>query len=209
MRGGFKFLAEVRHVHAEIVRVFVGIGAPYLAEDLPVRHNFAAVLHEEAEEGVLFCGEVDFLAGTADGARGKVDFDGADAHDGGFGGGLDAAQDGTDTREEFASAEWFGEIVVGPGVEGFDFIVFAGAHREHEHGDVAPFAEAAEDFDAADVGESEVEDDAVGLARGGFLQAEDAVFGFANGVAATFKRETQEAADLHFVVDDENGGGNG
>jgi hypothetical protein len=192
---------------AEVVGVLFGVGAPEFAEDLAVGDDFAAVDEEEAQEGVFLGGEVDFLASAADEAGGEVDFDIAKGDDGRFVGGAGAAKDGADAGEEFAAAEGFGEVVVGAGVEGGDFVFFAVADGEDEDGDLGPFAEAAEDFEAVEIGEAEVEDDGFGLKGGGFGEAEGAGFGFMDGEAAGLEGEAEEAADLHFVVNDEEARG--
>jgi len=72
------------------------------------------------------------------------------------------AQEHAHAGGKFAAVEGLGEVVVGAGVESGDLLGFTVAHGEDEHGDLAPFAKATEDFEAAHIGEAEVEDNGVG-----------------------------------------------
>ena len=57
-RVGLQLLAQVRHEHAQIVRVVLRIGAPKFAQNLPVGDDLAAVLHEHAQEAADARGSV-------------------------------------------------------------------------------------------------------------------------------------------------------
>ncbi len=61
--GGLDFFTQVGHVDAEVVRVLIVAGAPDVAEELAVGDDFAAMLEEQAEQGVFFDGEVEIGAG--------------------------------------------------------------------------------------------------------------------------------------------------
>ncbi len=188
------------------MRVFLVAGTPDVAEELAVSDNFSAMLEQEAEEGVFFDGEVNLGAGFGHGAACEINLHVAEGRDADLAGGLGAAEEDADAGEEFATAEGFGEVVVGACVEGGDLGGLVALDGEDEDGRVTPFAEAAEDVEAVHVGQAEVEDDGVGALDGGFVEAEGGVFGFAHPVAAGLKRDAEEAADLDFVVDDEDFG---
>jgi hypothetical protein len=83
---------------------------------------------------------VDGPAGLLDGAADRVEFDVSNAKDGGgfflrARGGLSPAHGSADARGELAELEGLGNVIVGAGVERFDFIVLAVSHGEHEDGD--------------------------------------------------------------------------
>ncbi len=143
---------------------------------------------------------------AGDGAFREIYLDVGEARDAELGRGLGAAEEDAEAGEEFAAAERLGQVVIGAGVEGGDFLRFAVAHGENEHGKLAPLAEAAEDLEAGHVGEAEIEDDGVGAEDGGFVEAEGAGGGFAHTVTGGFEGEAKEAADLNLVVDDEDVG---
>lgn len=72
-----------------------------------------------------------------------------------------AAEDGADAGGEFAGAEGFGDVVVGSEFEADDAVDFAVTCGEEEDGDGGGLAESATDVEAAHVGESDIEDEAV------------------------------------------------
>ena len=201
--GGFDFFAEVGHVDAQVVRVFLVARTPDVAEELAVGDDLSAMLEQQTEECVFFDGEVNVRAGLGHGASREIDLHVAERCDAYLAGGLGAAEEDADAGEEFAAAEGFGEVVVGAGIQGGDLGGFVALDGEDEDGRVAPLAEAAEDVEAAHVGQAEVEDDGVGALDGGFVEAEGGVFGFAHPVTAGLKRDAEEAADLDLVVDDQ------
>jgi hypothetical protein len=123
-------------------------------------HNFAAMLHEQLEKRVLLGGE--FCLGTrpADDVGGLVDFDLPNTNNHRFAGGLGAAQDRTDSGGEFTTIERFCQVIVGAGVERFDFFFLTVAHRKYQDRNFSPFAKAADYFCTVDVGQTEIEHDA-------------------------------------------------
>jgi hypothetical protein len=63
----------------------------------------------------------------------KIDFEGAEAADAsGRGGRLATAQHRRHARQQFAVAEGFGQIVVGPDFEADDAVNLLAARREHD-----------------------------------------------------------------------------
>jgi hypothetical protein len=93
------------------------------------------------------------------------------------------------------------------GVECGDLVVLAVLDGEDHDGYGAPFADASEDGEAVEVRETEVEEDEVGSVLGRGEEAITAVGGFEDAVGVAFEGDAQEAPDLRFVVDDEEGEG--
>ena len=67
--------------------------------------------------------------------------------------------------EQLADAERLGNVVVGPGVERRDLVRLLAARREHDDRDRRPGAQPLDHLEPVEVGQAEVQDDHVGLAR--------------------------------------------
>ena len=176
----------------------------------------ARVFHEGEEEVVFVAGEVEGLAGAADDFADGVVVEGVrvgrgigGCGRGTEGGAVGAAEDGADAGGEFAGAEGFGDVVVGAEFEADDAVDFAIACSEEEDGDRRGLAESAADVEAAHVGETDIEDEAVegfggefgeGVATGGGVGDIEA-FG-AEGIPDGF-------GDGGFIFDDEDTAGHG
>ncbi len=191
-------------MNPEGVRLGGAGGSPDFAKKLRVGDDLAAMAEEEAQELVFPGGEGDGRAGAGDPAGGKVDLDVAETGDRGLRGarGGRAAKQDAQAGEQLAAAEGLGEVIVGAGVEGGDFLRFLVADGKDEDGKRGPLAEAAEDLKAVGVGQPEVEDDGIRPQDGSLVQAEGGGGGLAYAVAGAFEGEAKEAADLHLVVDD-------
>ena len=84
---------------------------------------------------------------------------------------LVAAQDGADARRQFARVEGLGEVVVGAQFEADDAVDILAAGGEHHDRNFALLAQAAEDFEAVDAGQHDVEDHQAKVAAQGRFQA--------------------------------------
>ncbi|MNI64466.1 hypothetical protein D3C73_1199110 [compost metagenome] len=109
--------------------------------------------------------------------------------------------------EKFLDTEWFGHVVIGTAIERFDFLPFAGAHRQHQHRHRGPLAKLAQHLLAVHVRQAEVEHQQIGFAERRLRQAFGAGASLQHLVALGGKADAQELADLRFVVDDEDGRG--
>src|SRR5207248_648438 len=98
------------------------------------------------------------------------------------------------------------DVVVGAGVQGVDLVPAVHAPGQDEDGYRGPGPQLADDLDAVDVGQTEVEDDEVGVVGGGGVQGFGAVGGGADLVLAGLEVDAQGPQDLGFVVDDEDAG---
>jgi hypothetical protein len=174
------------------------------------------VFHEGEEEVVFVAGEVEGLAGAADDFADGVVVEGVRSGRGigGCGGVIErvavgAAEDGADAGGEFAGAERFSDVVVSTEFEADDAIDFAIACGEEEDGDGRGLAEGAADVEAAHIGETDIEDEAVegfggefgeGVATGGGIGDIEA-FG-SEGIPDGF-------GDGGFIFDNEDAAGHG
>jgi hypothetical protein len=107
-------------------------------------------------------------------------------------------------RQELADGERLGDVVVGAGVERRHLVGLPAARRQHDDRHRCPFPEPSDDLDPVQIGESQIEDYEVGLARGGLDQPVLPGLGLDHAIALARERGTQEAADRRLVLDDED-----
>jgi hypothetical protein len=80
------------------------------------------------------------------------------------------------------------------------------ARREDDHGDARPFPQALDHIETVHVGEPEIHDHHVGLARGRFDEPIRARAGFEHSVAGPTEGDAEKAPDLRLVLDEDDGG---
>ena len=199
-------LAQRDHVDTKIVRVVLVNDAPHLAQNLAVGDHLAPMLEQQAQQRVFFYCEMKVGPRARYCALGKIYFNLTEGNHAVPTGRKCTTKEDAEAGEEFAAAEGFGEIVISAGIEGRDFFGLAVTHRKDEDRQLAPLPQAAKHLEPAHVREAEVEDDDLRWLRRDFIQAKCAGLGFAHTVTGRFQRETQESADLNFVVDDEDVG---
>ena len=123
-----------------------------------------------------------------------------------------ATQHGADASDELARVERLGDVVVGAHLEADDAVDRIAARRQHDHRQPRrALAQRAEDFDAAHVGQHQVEQDEVGrVAFGG--RRGDAV-GAARRVrqrdALALEQPDEQSRQLDVVVDEQDRGRDG
>ncbi len=169
-----------------------------------MRQRLALVGDENFENVEFFGREMDVVA--ADGYGAGFEVDGhflCDEWGDGVAGRV-TAERGTDAREKFFDAEGLGDVVVGAGVESGDFVALGVAHGEHDDGRVGGFADFAAGFEAADARHVHVEQDEVGFVFADGVDTFFAGHGFGDDVAVAGESGAHDAADLWFVVDDED-----
>ena len=118
-------------------------------------------------------------------------------------------QSRTDARKQFFDGERFGHIVVCAHVEPGHFVRDRVPCGQQDHRDaggrfVRGFPQTAENLDAGQLRQHDVEDNQV--IRAGFrhLQTGSAVGGFVRRIAFVFQLQLDEPRDFFFVFDDEN-----
>ena len=130
-----------------------------------------AVAGELFDESPFGGGEVHLGAVALDALVCEVDLELAGGDVGflvaGWGG---ASQRGAHAGEELVHAERLGDVVVGSRVERVDLVGLFATDGEHDDRNLGPAAQAADDFDAVNVGQSDVEQHDVGLVVGGLAE---------------------------------------
>jgi hypothetical protein len=160
--------------------------------------------HEGAEEGELAGGEVEDAAGADRAAGGGIEFDVAEA-EGGFCARAWSADHGSDAGEQLGEAEGLRDVVVGAAVESFDAVGDGVARGNDDHGDVgAGLSELADEGEAVEAGQVDVEEDEVVVAGAREVEAGGAVRGDLDGI--TFLRQSllQRGCHAGSVFDDEH-----
>ncbi len=185
-------------------------GAPDFAQQLPVGEHLAGAAGQGTEQAIFDGGEAQVFAVAPHEAAHAVKLDAAEAQRHRWRGLAHgrAAQRGAHPRQQFGHTEGFAEKVIGAQIEGTYLDAFGRAGREHEQRRAAPAAELVDEVDAIAVGQAQIEDDEVGLARGGVDQPARHAVGLADAPALGFERRAHDVADLGLVFDhqDEAGG---
>ena len=109
-----------------------------------------------------------------------------------------------DPGEQLAGAERLGDVVVGAGVERRDLVPLLAPRREDDDRNGRPLAQPADHVEAVHVGQAEIEDDDVGLARAGLDDALRARRRLEEPVAVALERGAEEAPDLRLVLDEDD-----
>jgi len=179
--------------------------APDVAEEFFSSDRAASVGEEEVENLRFFFGEL-FGGSVIVSEGGSVEIGGGGANLVGVAVGLafgGAAEDGVDAGEEFAGGEGFDDVVIGAKGETSDAVVFFASGGEDDDGLAgAVFLESFEYFEAAVMGEDEVEEDEVAGSGLGFIHAFSSVAGADDGVASKGQAVSDTLADGGVVFDD-------
>jgi hypothetical protein len=116
------------------------------------------------------------------------------------------AKDGSDSGEQFARVERFGDIVVGAEFQADDAIGLLAHGGEHDDGDFRLGAQPSGEVEAGFAGQHQVEHDklvvAVEPGASGFLAVADG----GDADALLFKEAGEQVADFAVVIDDEDVG---
>ena len=163
----------------------------------------------------LLLGQVDRVAVEPDLAADGVDLEVADPQPSTAGATLAAAQQGADAGPQFGVVEGLGDVIVGAAVEASEPIEVSGAAGEDKDrqlwvdapGDAVGFADAANEVEAVEIGQAEIDErqvrkaslhQALGFGSGLGLQELVAVYGEIVG---------EELAGWAMVLDDQDEGG--
>ena len=111
-----------------------------------------------------------------------------------------------DTGQQLAGAERLADIVVSARIERRDLVPLHPARRQHDDRHVAPFTHPADDFETIDIGQAQIDDHHVGLARADLDEAVGACPRFEEAVALPDESGSEETADLWLVLDQNDDG---
>src|SRR6185312_7905006 len=131
-------------------------GAPDLTQDRLVRQEFALVLGEQPQQGVLVRGELHAFPADGDFAPLEIQPQLADLDDR-VGRRLSPPQRRTETGKQLVDAERLRDVVVGAGIERRDLLALVTDDGEHDDRNARPAPKLATDVRATRVRESKVE----------------------------------------------------
>jgi D-alanyl-D-alanine carboxypeptidase/D-alanyl-D-alanine-endopeptidase (penicillin-binding protein 4) len=201
---GIDLFAELFDVDVDGVWFDVFVEAsPHGFDDSASGDGAIGAAHEEFEEAEFGGSEGDGFAVASDIAGGGIEAEVSRAEfwNGRLGG---TACDGTEAGEEDVEGEGFDEVIVGPGVEAGNDVVWGIAGGEHEDGGaVFVGAEATGDFEAGVAGHHDVEDDGVEVSDGKGGEGFFAVAGEGDGVVLFLEALGEEVSHGWFVFGDE------
>ena len=120
---------------------------------------------------------------------------------GGGGARLVAAQDGAHAGHQLARVEGLGQVIVGAQFQADDAVHVVGAGGQHEHRHVALLAQPAQDFEAVQPGQHDVQDYQVEAAVQGPVQAAAAFMHALHREAFALEELRQQGAEFGVVVD--------
>ena len=117
---------------------------------------------------------------------------------------LGAAQHGAHPGDQLLGTEWLDHVVVGAELQAGHPVrlVAAGSEDHDRHRRVAP--QGADDVQAVQPRQPEVQDDGVGTSRPGEREAAGTVAGDEHRKAPVFEVVADEAGDLRLVLHDED-----
>lgn len=204
----FELFAELTNKDAEILWLVGRLRSPDRGEQGAMRHDLPGIAGQVKEEVELLWSEVDGFPqdgdGVPDGIHHKV------AVLNGSGGALGRSPEmSAHAGQKLLYSEWFGDIIVGTGVEGFNLGAFVVADGEDQHRTRGLGADGAANFNTADTGHHQVCDDEV---WGPIFEEKQTFFGIICGSyieSLSGERRTKDAGDLRFVIDDHDSGGHG
>ncbi len=106
--------------------------------------------------------------------------------------------------EEFPCAEWFGEVIIGAGVKGLDFVLLLFSCRNDNDRDPTLFTESSCNLDPVHVGQPQVEQNHVRIACCGLHQALFTGRRLDKAIAVALQGDPQKAPHLRLIFDQED-----
>src|SRR5205085_1063334 len=183
------------------------IVAPDLVEDLLAVEDLALVLDEELQQLELAHGGLDLLAVLGERLALEVEDELAEleaVRDALLLVAALAAQDGVDPGDHLADVERLGDVVIGPEVEAHDLVDLLVLRGEDDDRDLdVVLLERLADLEAGDPREHDVQDDQVGRAVHGELEAALTVVRGEDVVPLELEVLLQPEEDRRIILDDQ------
>jgi hypothetical protein len=106
--------------------------------------------------------------------------------------------------EQLPDGERLGDVVVGAAVEGRHLVRFRSPSGEDDDRDSRPLPQPADDVEAVQIGQPEVQNDEVGLPGRSLEEPVLAGLGLDDAVSLAREGRAEEAADRRLVLDDQH-----
>ena len=117
---------------------------------------------------------------------------------------LDPAQRHADTGQQFLGAEWLRDVVVGARVQRANLVGLRATRGQHENRRRASVSQQPAHLDAVHVGQSQVQNDEVGVNPFNALQAGFPGHGGGDLVAARAEQRRHRGENGRFIVHDQH-----
>ena len=116
-------------------------------------------------------------------------------------------ESGADPRRQLGHAKRLADVIVGAEIERLDLRALVTAGRQDDDRYRRVLAGFDDDLEAAAVGQTQIEDDQVGLVAGEHFERARRVLGGHHAMAGRSQAGPQKPQDRRLVVDDEDGVG--
>jgi len=123
-----------------------------------VSNYFSRIQGQHAKESIFNRREMNLRVGNLYRTTDKINAERAGQKFRCFMSWIGAAQDGAQPRQQFGRIERFGNVIIGPSVECGYFILGTIPHTGDQHGNPAPFANAAQDIDTIQIRQAKIQD---------------------------------------------------
>ena len=201
----FKLAPQLRHEYPQVAGIGVIRRSAQVGQQRARCHEPARLKHESRQQVPLGRREVNTLAVRANRGGGReVDGDVSELDRCRFDGRLRPAGYGAHPSEQLLHAERLGDVVVGSEVERLHLVRAADAGREHDNRGLGVSADAADDVDAGNVRQPEIQDDEIWSVPGRRGERLGAGPRLDHVIVAGCEVHRQRAQQGRLVVDDEN-----
>ncbi|MCY1428904.1 hypothetical protein D9M71_448030 [compost metagenome] len=185
------------------IGVAVEVHVPHQRNDLGARQHFAALAHQQVQQGELLGGQVDTLAAAVSTVPTWVQLQVGDFQGIRLQGLVVTPQQATDTRQQFRKLEGLEHVVVGAQIEAFDPVREPAVGGEHHDPRAGVGAQALQHGPAIELGQVDVENDQVVGLLAGQVQAVGAAVGTIDDVAVFAQTLLQVIGGAKLVLDNQ------
>src|SRR5229473_3575350 len=199
------FLAQLIYYHAEVFCFFAVIRPPDSLQQPLMRERLPLLNDESAQDVEFFGSQVNSLTTNVHDSSLEIDtqFRTLDLRKRLLR--REASEPGSNARQQFSDRKRFYDVIVRPRIQGDNFILFGVADRYHDYRSLIRQANLAAGLQPAHARHVYIQKNQIGALPDDHVDGLLAVLCLYHVVAAGGKRRSQDAADLRFVVDHENG----
>ncbi len=200
--AGLQLLAQMADVHVDGAIERRGLAVVEILHQGVARKHASGGAHQHFQNVELEGGQLHALAGGEDLAGAGVERDAVDfqARIGRGRTRFIAAQDGADARGQFARIEGLGQVVVGAQFQAHDAVHILAARGQHDDRDLALSAQPAENLEAVDARQHDVQHHQVDARFQSLRQAAIAFVLAAHREALPLQKLPQKGAEFGIVI---------
>ena len=199
------FLAQLIYYHAEVLCFLSMIRPPDGLQHSLMRKRLPFLNNQSTQDVEFFRSQVNSLTTNVHDSSFEIDtqFRRLDLRKRLLG--REASERRSNARQQFPDRKWFYDVIVRAGIQGDNFIFFGVADRHHDDGSFIRQANLAAGLQTTHTRHVYIQKDQIRALPDNHVDGLRPVFRLRDVVAVTGKRRSQDAKDLRFVVDHENG----